>query len=118
METRTGSINQITVYVKCLSIRSEGQQKKKRKTVRDIESLPVIDDVATCIRVKTRGRKQPKKPAGIKKPKVLSEVKKWIRNQKRFLYIEEERPYVGLTRAEMRESMLSFVSSKFTKYFK
>jgi len=89
--------------------------KKKRKTVRDIESLPVIDDVATCIRVKTRGRKN---PAGQIKPKVLSEVKEWIRNQKRFHYIEEERPYVGLTRAEIRESMLSFVSSKFTKYIK
>ena len=92
--------------------------KKKRKKVRDIESLPVIDDVATCIRGKTQRRKQPKKPAGIKKPKVLSEVKEWIRNQKRFHYIEEERPYVGLTREEMRESMLSFVSSKFTKYIK
>ena len=102
-----------------MSIRSEGQQKQKRKKVRDIESLPVIDDVATCIRVKTRGRKKPKKkPGGQIKPKILSEVKEWIRNQNRFHYIEEERPYVGLTREEMRESMLSFVSSKFTKYFK
>ena len=92
--------------------------KKKRKTVRDIESLPVIDDVATCIRVKIQRRKQPKKPAGSKKSKVLSEVKEWIRNQQRFHYIEEERPYVGLTRAEIRESMLSFVSSKFSKYIK
>ena len=103
---------------KCLSIRSEGKQKRKRKKVRDIESLPVIDDVARCIRVKTPRRKKPKKPAGIKKPKVLSEVKEWIRNQQRFHYIEEERPYVGLTRAEIRESMLSFVSSKFSKYIK
>ena len=92
--------------------------KKKKKKVRDIESLPVTDDVATCIRVKPHRRKQPKKTACSKKPKVLSEVKKWIRNQQRFHYIEEERPYVGLTREEMREDMLSFVSYKFAKYIK
>ena len=45
-------------------------------------------------------------------------MKEWIRNQKRFHYIEEERPYVGLTREEMREDMLSFVSYKFAKYIK
>ena len=101
-----------------MAIRSVGQQQEKKKKVRDIESLPVTDDVATCIRVKIHRRKQPKKTAGSKKPRVLSEVKKWIRNQQRFHYIEEERPYVGLTREEMREDMLSFVSYKFAKYIK
>ena len=57
---------------------------KQEKKVGDIQSLPVIDDVATCIRVKSQRGKQPKKPAGSKTPKVLSEVKEWIRNQKKF----------------------------------